>query len=170
MTDVPHVHGGLNRRGFLNRTGAALALGLGGLLVTSCQEKTATGPEEIEDTDVCAGCGMMISDLRYVGEIFTPDHVWKFDDLGEMFVFPSQKKLGAKDLEHLYVHDFRSKAWMKAKSATYVVARSNRTPMGSGIAAFKEADAARQYAQSVKGTVHSYQQLLADPPSLSPNA
>jgi nitrous oxide reductase accessory protein NosL len=163
MSRVSSVGLELGRRTFLNGAGA-LALLLGGGLV-ACGKSTPNGPVEIETTDTCDSCGMMISDLRYAAEIIGRDRVWKFDDIGEMFAFPRKQRLSQNQIKAMYVHDFRSGSWLPAESAAYVVVSELGSPMGSGTTAFKDTKAARRFAQSQSGAVRSFAQLLADPPA-----
>lgn len=163
MSRVPSAGSEVGRRAFLNRTGA-LALVLGGSLV-ACGKSAPQGPVEIKTTDTCDSCGMMISDLRYAAEIIGRDRVWKFDDVGEMFAFSRKQRLGRNRIRDMFVHDFPGRSWLPAKSATYVVVSELESPMGSGIAAFKDREAARRFARARSGSVRSFEQLLADPPA-----
>ncbi|MDE2293593.1 MAG: nitrous oxide reductase accessory protein NosL [Elusimicrobia bacterium] len=65
-----------------------------------------------------------------------------FDDLGELFADlkanPSLRGIS-------YVHDASDDAWIKAESACFVRVSGLQTPMGSGVIAFRDVAASREW-------------------------
>ncbi|HEX7660973.1 MAG TPA: nitrous oxide reductase accessory protein NosL [Pseudonocardiaceae bacterium] len=159
----------VGRRAFLTGAAGLAAVATGGLLAGCGKKGTPDGPVAITSSDTCARCGMLISDMRYAAEIVGTEHVWKFDDPGEMFAYYHEQHIAANEVKAMYVDDFRTKTWLPAKSAHFVVNRTQfQTPMGSGVAAFADAAAVQQYTASGSGVARSYEQLLAEPPLLRP--
>lgn len=104
--------------------------------------------------EACAGCRMIIEDDRFCGALFGEDGVYlKFDDIGCMKRFEDDHRWASQPG---WVRDFVSRGWLKKEEAYYVQATDLLTPMGSGIAAFKEHRAAKANAailswESVEG-------------------
>lgn len=157
------------RRTMLRGAGSLLLAAAGAAGAAGCGGKSdSDGPVAIKPTDTCDSCGMLISDVRRAAQIVGSDDVWKFDDIGEMFAFYKQHRLTKQQVKAVYAHEYRGKSWLPASSAGYLVSPRFPTPMGSGVAAFKDAKAARQAATSKSDSVRTYQQLMANPPQPSP--
>lgn len=108
----------LGRRVLLGGAAALSALVVtSGLAACGKEERTSDGPVEIEPGDTCARCGMHIADMRHVGEIIGAKDVWKFDDVGELFVYYQEQGLTDDDVRAIYVKGYDSGAWAEAGSA-----------------------------------------------------
>lgn len=109
-------------------------------------------PEIRYGEDVCADCNMIISDARfataYAYEV-GPGRYQSvlFDDLADMLAYAS------KHPEHKvvawYVHDYETKEWTDATTATYVASGLIATPMASGLVSFANPDRAEVMAYSL---------------------
>jgi copper chaperone NosL len=131
----------------------ALAVGLGSLLpLLSCGPGSPPQPEAIHPQDVCAHCRMAITDVRYAGEIVTPQKVLKFDDIGCMLTF--EERLG-EDIATEFVMDYDSRQWQRAEQAVYVSSDEIQTPMSFGIVAVGDSGRAAGYAREFSGQVIS---------------
>jgi len=96
-------------------------------------------PVDIEDSDMCSFCRMAISEKRYAGELIETDGgAKKFDDIGCMLRYIYAQGDAYKPLA-VYVADSITKKWLKADEAFFVRSTSVKTPMGSGILAFRSA-------------------------------
>ncbi|MBL8875404.1 MAG: nitrous oxide reductase accessory protein NosL [Phycisphaerae bacterium] len=90
----------------------------------------------------CASCGMTIEDARFAaGRLVkpAPDKATTllYDDLGCMLDADRANEGG--EAQKRYVQDFNGTGWIDAKRAWFVFdSQKNRTPMGSGILAFRE--------------------------------
>jgi len=121
-----------------------------------------TPPNILYGEDVCARCGMIISDDRFasalVVEIAANDYEQMlFDDAGEMFAFVAEDN-GQSKIASWFVHDYNSREWMDAESAWFVLADSLQTPMGFGIAAVAQELEAQALAQEWGGEVLTFAQ------------
>ena len=138
-----------------------LAYGVGvlfaGMTLVGCAKPEDVGPPEIRlGQDTCQACGMIIEDERYAGAVVTKsgDVVEKhaFDDIGEMLEF---KAPAGSTVVHRYVRDAGTKQWLEADRATFVKLRDLTTPMGSGIAAYGDAEGAKSAIRAHGGEVVS---------------
>ena len=111
------------------------------VVIAACSQGSAIlAPPEIHfGEDVCADCGMIISDPRFASAYafeIEPGRYQNvaFDDMGDMVHFiknnPDKAPSGA------WAHDYASEEWLVAEAAWYVVSSEIRSPMGHGIAAF----------------------------------
>jgi len=102
----------------------------------------ALSPAHAGDT-TCAECGMMVKmDSPFTAKITQGDTMLYFCDIGDLFAYLRKKNLNNARAE---VRDYPTGAWVDARKANYVHAEKKfRTPMGWGIAAFKNADEASQ--------------------------
>ncbi len=157
----------LGRRALLGGAAALSALVVtSGLTACGKEERTSDGPVEIEPGDTCARCGMHIADMRHVGEIIGAKDVWKFDDVGELFVYYQEQGLTDDDVRAIYVKGYDSGAWVEGGSARYVVAPDVATPMATHVLALAKEDSVGTYTASGSAQERTYDDLLANPPGV----
>lgn len=91
----------------------------------------------------CTECGMMVKmDSKFTSKITQGDTPLYFCDIGDLFTYLKRKKVQDGRIE---VRDHTSGEWIDARKAFYVKSgKKFDTPMGWGIAAFKDKDAASQ--------------------------
>lgn len=119
---------------------------VGPILLAGCSGESATaGPPEISyGRDTCDSCGMIVSDERYAGALVATDGTTRiFDDIGEMVETVRAEGLNG---QHAWVHDWNSREWIDAASATFVRGEREATPMGSGLVAFAAKEDAEPFA------------------------
>lgn len=132
------------------------------LLGLSCSGAESSGPVPIYPEDRCVACGMHILDTRYAAEaILANGEVWKFDDMGEMFMHLKAKKVPMEKVRALYVQDFQSRQWMRAEDASYVVSEDIHTPMGTGVIAFSNHSEAAKTAERLHGRIATFQDMMS---------
>ncbi len=106
------------------------------LVFVGCSSKPATGPEKVVwDRDVCARCGMALSDRGHAAQIRggSKMRAYKFDDIGDALLW-LQKQPFAKDPKvELWVQNHQSGEWLTAQAAKYLTGQ--HTPMGHGFSA-----------------------------------
>jgi nitrous oxide reductase accessory protein NosL len=106
-----------SRRRFL---GLAAALPFA---ASACRRQTE-GPEEIVfGRDVCAMCGMIISDHRFAAEIRggPRGELAKFDDIGDAVNWLETQTWKSTHLSEFWVMDWESGAkWLDARTARYL--------------------------------------------------
>ncbi len=84
----------------------------------------------------CAQCGMGVDlDSKFTSRIVQPKQTRHFCDIGDLFAYLKTNPSAAAEAQ---VRDYRSGEWVNAQQAYYVnSAKKFQTPMGWGIAAFK---------------------------------
>jgi copper chaperone NosL len=111
--------------------------------------------------DVCAECGMIISEPRYaaglVAEVGGRTEARAFDDIGDLFDHAARHP--ELSILRWYVHDHDSLAWLDAREATFVRSDTIASPMGHGLAAFADGAAARRLADATGGELLTFDAL-----------
>ena len=146
------------------------ALGLV-LVLTACASAPLTGPPSLRlGRDLCAECGMMISDGRFAAGAVMEDDAGRrehavFDDPG--CLLDALRSLPAgRHAEHLFVRDYATGEWVLLADAWVVTGSGARTPMGWGIIAFGDRAAAEGAAKGAgRGRVARAGELLRAPVS-----
>ncbi len=100
-----------------------------------------TGPLPIAPgEDACDLCRMIISELPHAAQArFEGGRVEKYDDIG--CLAERLRGGGARPVE-VWVIDRPTGGWTDGRSAAYVRSKTLKTPMASGLAAYRDAAAA----------------------------
>jgi nitrous oxide reductase accessory protein NosL len=136
------------------------------LMLTGCPKTEDAVPPEIRfGQDTCQACGMIIEDERYAAAVVIVSaggtvEKHAFDDIGEMLEFAPPQ--GTQDARR-YVRDVTTRQWLEANRATLVRSSQVQTPMGSGIVAYGDAEAARAAAKAHGGAVFAPKSITATP-------
>ena len=102
---------------------------------------------------------MAISEKRFAAEFITADgEAVKFDDLGCLLNHRRERPI-QYEIAAYFVVDFDSREWVKAEEAHYVRSPQFKTPMGAGIAAFKDRSRAEASAAELKGQLLRFAEL-----------
>jgi copper chaperone NosL len=125
--------------------------------IISCKNETEIKPVEIlYGQDSCERCKMIISEKTYSAEYLLPrGKTKKFDDIGCMIHFHYEEESKGDKILAQYVRDYNTGDWIDATKAYFVWSKDIITPMGHGLAAFKDEESARRLARKVDGTVFS---------------
>jgi len=103
--------------------------------------------------DVCAECGMIVSDERFAAAAIVPtDRGYVslvFDDVGCLL----RHDAASPGAVRLFVRDFRADRWLTAATARFVHSRELRTPMASGVAAAASPEEASGLLADLPGEV-----------------
>jgi len=126
----------------------ALLLGAAG-----CDRHDAVQPPTLHlGEDVCAHCGMIVSDVRFAAACVVDQAGVGyagvvFDDVGCLLDYDEQ--VTEQRIVQRYVMDYQIHTWLKAEDAIFVSSRRIHAPMASGVIACgmrADADAlAQQY-------------------------
>lgn len=109
--------------------------------------------------EVCAQCGMIISEARYAAAYVTAaGDVRLFDDVGGMLAYDAQNR---EELSVYWVHDFNTEKWLRADTAVYVLSDKLASPMGWGVAAFANMAGAEQFVAENEGIITTWRELRA---------
>lgn len=120
-----------------------------------------TGPEPIDyGRDACASCRMHMSRPGFAGELRDHDGVLtKYDDVGCLV---RAILAGHREVPEAWVEDHGGGGFVPLLSAHLVRGEPGTTPMGSGLVAFADLDAARDYARAHATQVLSFEDVLHD--------
>ncbi len=123
------------------RYGIALLIVLG-LLFPFPPPSAAAGVEQPR----CARCNMPVDEASpFSARIVSGTGTSWFCDIGDLVLFLREKKTDPALAE---VKDYRSGAWIAATQALYVSSpKQFRTPMGWGLAAFRDRNEAASFGQ-----------------------
>lgn len=111
--------------------------------------------------DVSAECGMIIDDPRFaVAALPQSGDPLFFDDLGD---FLSYRQAHQPHLTAVFVHDYRTKAWVAADQAWYLASPKIITPMNAGLASFADETGAQAEQGIMGGRLLTWNDVLARP-------
>ena len=136
-----------------------LAIGL-----ASCapQDAEPQPPDIAYGQELCDECGMIIDEPRFAAASLTTDGVMsQFDDIGDMLAFHAGRP--NVQVRAWFVHDYDTQEWMRGETAFYVRSPQIVSPMGHGIAALKDRNAAEAFAGEMGASVLTFDELLAAP-------
>jgi copper chaperone NosL len=129
------------------------------LLIAACG-KTGIEPADIAAEDMCAFCKMAISERRYAAEFLNRDgDAFKFDDLGCLTNYLRAKQ-NRDDIAAYFVMDYDAEQWVRGEQAYFVSSPEFKTPMGGGIAAFKDRSKAEEAAAKYQGKLMSFGEVF----------
>ena len=113
--------------------------------------------------DLCAFCGMQVSDPRYPAQVVTrTGKAYKFDSLECMLSFLHEGHVAARDVHSLWVTDFaRPGRLLRAEEARYLRSGDLRSPMGLNVAAFRTLGELEDVRAEVGGLEVRYADLEA---------
>jgi copper chaperone NosL len=145
----------VNRREFLSLLALAVLTG-------ACTPRAAPGPPNIRyGRDVCAECGMVISDGRFAAAASAAgDAPVLFDDIGCLVTYRQKRRPG---WTAVWVHDYETCNWLRAETAWFLLSSEVRSPMGWGLAAFGDRGRARARQADLGGEVLSWAELETRP-------
>lgn len=113
------------------------------LFLISCQGSQLDRPPEIRyGEDACDECHMLINEARFASTIVTSQaQTRRFDDIGCMLIYLNKHQ---EDVVYFWVTDFNSQKWHPAEDVVFVESDSIQTPMGFGIIAVADKEAAKE--------------------------
>jgi copper chaperone NosL len=131
----------------MTRRTASLGWALATLLACT---RGAPSPASLDThNDACASCRMLVSDPRTAAQLLAPgEEPLFFDDLGCLARYLAEHRPPQGAVA--YVADHRTRAWVPATAATYLLQPTASTPMGSHVLAYLDA-ASRDADPSAKG-------------------
>lgn len=127
------------------------ALPLAALLLLAACRKPAPGdiPNVVIGRDACARCGMIVSEARFTsGYVDAAGASVAFDDVGELLAAATADETLSRAA---FVTDAVDGGWTRAETAYFVRVPGLATPMGTGMAAFKDRAHAEAFAKERGG-------------------
>ncbi len=132
------------------------------LTLTACggDDEVSLDPPSVSYNEDISEMGMFVVDPRYTVAWLPEDGDWiLFDDIGEMFKYRVVRFPDAK-ARVIWVNDYHDQKWLKAEDAWYVQTPEVNSPMGWGVAAFRDEAAARQFQSETGGERMTWQEVL----------
>jgi copper chaperone NosL len=164
---------GLSRRKFLVAAGSGATALLALFFFSRIFPQAQRAEQDVvrEGEDRCDYCGMTIEDRRFAGAIVADGRLLKFEDLYCLLIYylvgsgrleGAGRLLGLRfsRIEKVLVHDLLTGEPISAEGGWYVAGSSVRTPMDSGIVAFREIGAASEHAIRSGGRLLSWEMLV----------
>lgn len=131
------------------------------VLVAACG---VAGPEPLSWNEAaCTHCHMTLADRRFGAEIITTKgRLLPFDDAGCAAEHVATRGIGLDEVSSIWVIDFvRPDTLIPAATAHFVQSAAFHTPMGSGIIATADAQAADSLARASDGKLLTWTEVLA---------
>jgi copper chaperone NosL len=131
--------------------------------LVGCSKKIEQGPPVVHfGEDVCAACGMILSDERFAGAIVIHDETgerqsYLYDDIGGMASDVTARSTGSGN--EFFVHDYLSREWIDAAQAFFVRTDALSTPMAWGIAAFRSRSDAQKMIDEIGGDLLTWDEV-----------
>lgn len=114
------------------------------------------GPAPIaHGRDSCDSCRMRLDRPGFAGELEVAGRFLKFDDIGCLAHTPDATILGAR----VWVEDHRTGELIPLREATLVRSSDVRTPMGSGVVAFRDRASAEEHRRRTRGNFVTFEGL-----------
>ncbi|MBE7529801.1 MAG: hypothetical protein HND44_15345 [Chloroflexi bacterium] len=129
------------------------------LTLASCSGNNLDAPPEIAyGRDICAECGMIISEPRFAASYTTKTgDVRLFESIEDMLMYHIEHQ---EDVHLFWVHDYHTEKWVRGDEAVYVLSEAIVTPMGGGVVAAVDKAAADALVTEGGGTAVNFEQLL----------
>jgi copper chaperone NosL len=155
-------HQKLNHRVITRRAMLALMCATPALLA-ACGGEAASGPQPPQINygyDICAHCGMVISDARFAAATSLENgEARKFDNVGDMIAYHAEHV--ALRVTTWWAHDYASERWINALTAHYVLIESGQTCglLQKDVVAFDDTDTAQTYASKNDVSVQDWEDV-----------
>ena len=145
--------------------GIALLGVVGGVVFLWPSQRTGAEPINY-GRDVCGHCRMHLSQAGFAAELRDRDGtLTKYDDIGCML----QAMVALHhEVPEAWVEDHDSGGFLPLLSARLVRSERIETPMGYGIVAFKDENAAQTFARAQGGEVLALEDILRQPARIVP--
>jgi len=119
------------------------------------------GPPSIATGTPCAACGMEVQDLRFACERKAGGN-WRVYDAIECLVRDAGNAATPGDTGNAWLADYDSRT-LHAADSLWVVRGAFASPMGGGLAAFRDRAAADSVAAMTRGLVDRLATFMAEP-------
>lgn len=136
-------------------------------VLAGCRREPLSGPPEVRfGRDMCAECGMIVSDALACGAILVEAEGVRehrlFDDLGCMLDHEVEHASEMSVLEAFTV-DHNDGGWLRTQDAVFLLADISKlmTPMGSGYVSFRDHSTAARAQERFGGRVTDAEGIAA---------
>jgi copper chaperone NosL len=133
---------------------------VGLVLVLACSPR---GPKDIRyGEELCDYCHMAITDPAFAAQLVTrTGKVHVFDDIGDLAAFTTEGRVPAEEVYGIWVNLFLHPAdRTPVDDAVFLQSDRLRSPMSSGLAAFRSAEAADSLRVEIGGDVLMWSDVL----------
>ncbi len=128
-------------------------------LLAACGGPEPDAPPEIAyGLEECSHCRMIVSEERFAAATRSADgSIARYDDVGCLL---AAIEAAGEVPQRVWVHDADSVEWIDAGTAVFVQEEARATPMGSGLVALANPEAARRRVGESQ-TVYEWDELVA---------
>lgn len=121
------------------------------VLFVSCSVNDKPQPVKLGEED-CVACQMTIVEGQFACEFITDKgKCFKFDDLSCLFTYLAKNNIDENSILKIYVGDYEQpEKLIDLKTAALVLGADIKSPMGGGVAAFSDREAAVAFAENTK--------------------
>lgn len=147
---------------------STLVVVLSATILLGCGQEMSGPPKLRPGMDECAECGMIIDDARFAAAVLVQRagrrEYLLFDDIGCMVRSERARQNAPTDR---FFCDFSTGEWITSTQPSFLAAEPEllRTPMASGVVAFRDPGAARTASEKYGGTVAGWAEILARDPA-----
>lgn len=137
--------------------GALLCL----VLVLGC---SPPGPKDIRyGEELCDYCHMIITDPAFAAQLVTrTGKVHVFDDVGDLAAFTTEGRVPADEVHGMWVNLFlHPSERVPVADAVFLLSDRFRSPMSSGLAAFRSGEMADSLRGEIGGEVRRWSEVLS---------
>lgn len=130
-------------------------------LVAGCTSGPVGPPEIVVDRTACHRCSMLVSEPAFAAAALPAgaESARVFDDAACLFAWTAEEPGAAE--ARMWFQDALGGGWLEAAEAVLAVVPGGLTPMGSGVVAFRDGAAAREFADARGGEMASLAALRA---------
>lgn len=135
----------------------------GAALVAAACAGPAGPPEIVVDRTACARCSMLISEPRFAAAQQPPDAPARVYDDAACLLADLADDRPAGVPERLWFRDAEGSGWLAGPAAVLVRRPDRRSPMGSGVVAFRDRPAATRAIAAGGGEIVTLAELRGAP-------
>ncbi len=130
------------------------------IVIVGCQSgsKLDQPPSIRYGEDPCDECFMLINEERYASAyVNNQGQARRFDDIGCMLIYHNDNQ---EDVAFFWVKDFNTHKWLRVDNAVFIRSDSIHSPMGFGIIAIENENAAKDVQEKYPGKIIRFSELL----------
>lgn len=134
------------------------------ILLAACggEKEVSLDPPAVKYNEDISEMGMFVTDPRYTAAWLPAEGSdWiLFDDIGELFKYRFER-FPESQPRVIWVNDYNDQEWLKAEDAWFLMSTGINSPMGWGLAAFRDEASARDRVAEFPGEVFSWSEAAA---------
>ena len=110
--------------------------------------------------DHCYNCDMTVVSKTHAAEFVTKKGKSYMFDAAECLVWKLEKDKNESEMEYILVSDYANPGnLINAKSATFLISKKIKSPMGASLSAFKTSESAKKAQSMHGGQIYTWEEL-----------